>query len=220
MRRFKHGTVAGWFVAGLLLSGVLPAAAQTHTEVGDAGELISTAQDTSGSGSGPLTKIDGTITPSNADMYCIKITGAFSATTVGGATWDTQLFLFDSAGMGIFANDDSASTFQSTISGAPAPGTYFLAISPFDYDPVSAGGLIFPSSPFSGLYGPTGPGGASPHTGWTGGGGPASASYSIFLTGVEFCDSAHVIPEPATMVLLAPGLAVIGLLRRRRKREG
>jgi hypothetical protein len=47
-----------------------------------------------------------------------------------------------------------------------------IGISNFDHDPVSAGGLIFPSEPFSQMVGPSGPGGASPITGWTGEGFP------------------------------------------------
>jgi hypothetical protein len=42
-------------------------------------------------------------------MYAIYIEdpATFSATTVGGATFDTQLWLFDANGKGVVANDDS-----------------------------------------------------------------------------------------------------------------
>ena len=68
---------------------------------------------------------------------------SFSATTVGGAGFDTQLFLFDDDGAGVargkVANDDSSGTFQSTLPTAPTPltnggtlsyppGVYYLAI--------------------------------------------------------------------------------------------
>ena len=39
-----------------------------------------------------------------------------------------------------------------------APGVYYLAISTFNSDPLSAGGPIFPNNPFTAVHGPTGPG--------------------------------------------------------------
>ena len=127
-------------------------------------------------------------------MYQICLTGGgtFSAATVapGSATFDTQLFLFDSAGNGVYANDDSAGPGNRSLLpvGGLSPaggGTYYLAISAWDRDPVSGGGEIFPDT-FAAVVGPTGPGGALSITGWNGEGFNTGA-YTIALTGAEFC---------------------------------
>jgi hypothetical protein len=165
---------------------------------GDAGDLPSTAQRpvllSSPSPVNTLTSISGTISTSlDRDMYrvCRLVTGAASATTVGtpGTLSDTQLFLFLSLVSGAFgleANDDSAASLRSTLPPEVlSSGVYYLAISGFDADPVSVGGEIFPDFPFDGVYGPTGPGGASPIIGWSGSGG--TGTYTINLTGWYFC---------------------------------
>ena len=121
----------------------------TWAEVGDAGELPSTAQITTGDGI--LEFIDGYLeSPTDVDMYVIYITGSenFSATTVGWTTGvDTQLTLYDSSGHGVYSNDDeSADVAQSTLPDRfLTPGLYYLAISDWDWDPVSDEGFIFPS---------------------------------------------------------------------------
>lgn len=128
----------------VLLAGV--AGAATWTEIGDAGDLPATAQVTVGSGS--LDSISGTKTPNEADMFRIRILdpAAFSASTVGTTGFDTQLFLFDASGLGVYANDDDATCgcWQSTLpAGDPnspsAPGIYYLAISRYDMDPRNGG---------------------------------------------------------------------------------
>lgn len=168
-------------------------------------------------GAGPLTTIIGSTFAAAgdfADMYMIEITSpaAFSATTVGGATWDTALYLFDLGGMGVTFNDDSAGTVQSTITGAfvPGPGCYFLAISPWDYDPLSFGGEIWADMPFTTERAPDGPGAAGPITGWAGPILGGDGAYTITLTGATYCSP---VPEPFTMGLA--GLALAAAARRR-----
>ena len=215
-------TVGAAFIA---LGATGTAQAATFTEIGDAGETLSTAQEIP---EGPLTldSISGTVlpnnAPNNADLFRIFIEGggSFSATTVGGAAFDTQLFLFDSNGRGVYANDETANPFSSQ-STLPAnnpltptqPGFYYLGISGFDYDPVSANGQIFPDTTFNAVVGPTGPGGGAPLINFEGvndGG-----SYTIKLTGVR------AVPEPASTA----GIVVLGalgatlVLKRRRKRS-
>lgn len=188
-------------------------------EVGDVGGLPGTAQIITGGG--PLNTITGAISAAgDADLFQIFISNplAFSATTVGSAVFDTQLFLFDAAGLGVFANDDSFATWQSTLpagdpNGPIAAGLYFLGISAFDLDPVSAGGLIFPSFPFGTVFGPTGPGGALPLSGYQSSGFNTGA-YIINLTGA----APVTVPEPATLLLLGSGLLGLGFLRRRKMR--
>jgi len=69
--------------------------AATFTEIEDAGETLSTAQDISSASAAKVNLWD---TCWSADLFEISLTGGqtFSAKTVGGASFDTQLFLFDS----------------------------------------------------------------------------------------------------------------------------
>lgn len=143
-----------------------PTGSVSVSEAGDAGQTLFDAQVIPG-GSGTLDSITGTVANNNdVDLFQISLAGGgtFSATTVGGATFDTQLFLFDDDGLLVRQNDDSSGTLQSTISDSPfaplAPGTYFLAISSFNNDPVGSP----PSFP---------------------GRGGSSGDYTIELSGVE-----------------------------------
>lgn len=151
----------------------------------------------------------------DADMYMINIDGpaGFSATTVGGTTADTQMWLFDLAGMGVSFNDDSAATLQSTVTGTfvPGPGMYFLAVSQFDLDAYSFAGLeLWMDGPFGTERAPDGPGAGSPIDHWFGLAFGAPDTYSIALTGASF------VPEPGTFVAIGMGLAGLALTRRRR----
>ena len=184
------------------------------TEVGDAGDLPGTAQVVTGGG--PLDTIFGVMNNPDADMYQIYISNpaGFSAYAIGN---DTQLFLFDQSGMGVYANDDGGiSGFNAFLpAGDPSspttPGIYYLAVSQFNLDPYSAGGLIFPSSPFGQVFGPTGPGGGSPVSYWSGGTGSQESGYQIELTGASY-----VIPAPGAILLGSIGLGLVNWLRRRR----
>lgn len=176
-----------------------PAAlAQTWTENGEAGKLPASAQVVAGAGA--LTQINGNFNdPSeplgignDKDMFriCITDPSSFTATTVGGTTADTQMFLFNEAGLGVAFNDDQTG-LQSGLTNlfVTTPGVYLLAVSTYNRDATSAGGLIWLNSPFNTERAPDGPGAASPITGWTGESATAvtAAAYSIFLTGCSFC---------------------------------
>ena len=162
------------------------------TEIDDAGQSLATAQIISG-GTETLDRIAGTIGSENdVDLFQIDITGGgnFSATTVGGADFDTQLFLFDEDGFLVLQNDDNGG-LQSTISDDLAPlasDTYFLAISSFSNSPIG-----------------------SPLEGFTDSGG-SSGDYTIDLTGVEADSSEIETISPfslgASPAGLPPGTAI------------
>ena len=214
----------------LLLSG--PAGAvTTFNEIGDAGNLPATAQTTTSIGQ-TFDEIRGTLTPEagdGEDMYKIFITGGgdFSATTTGGLTFDSELFLLDASGKGVYSNDDTntflaPSVLPAHIALTPvAAGYYYLGITQCCDQPLSAGGPIFAGlgggSDHLIVSGPTGPGGASPITGYSlvfdqrPGGGP----YTIFLTGAHLAPPP--VPEPETYALMLAGLATMGLWARRRR---
>ena len=162
----------------------------------DAGPLPETAQNLAGES---VDQIDGTIaTTGDVDMYRLCLAGGrtFSATTVGGTAVDTQLFLFDANGRGVYMNDDDPSgVLQSTLPAGhaltpQARGEYFLAIVAYNIDPLSSSGLIFTSDP--GVLGPDGPGGANPVTMW-GGRAATRGAYTIRLTGAE-CPPEDTVP--------------------------
>ncbi len=175
-------------------------------EQGDAPDVMP-GQSTTGSGS--LVAIDGTLdSATDADVFCIQITDpvSFSASTIGGATFDTQLFLFDGVGHGITHDDDAPSGgVQSRITGqfVPGPGVYALAISGFNRDPLGLGGLpIWSNQPFNVERPPDGPGAPGPLQGWTGSG-VGGVTYHITLTGCSFwvpppppCDPVRITQQP------------------------
>jgi hypothetical protein len=174
----------------------VPAMAQ-WVEDGDAGDLPATAQIPIGSG--VLTTIQGTNLANDVDMYCIQVSDAttFSAATCApGATWDTQLFLFRSDGVGVTTNDDTCS-LQSTIAGfascqwSVGPGLYYIAISKYNKDPLNAaGGAIFAAS--TGCN--TNP--AAPVYNWGTTTTTAGGAYTITFVSTEYCGT--VATEPTT----------------------
>lgn len=118
-----------------------PQSSPTVIENGDAGQSLSDAQVIT-SGSSSLDFINGVISSVNdVDLYQISLRSEeFSASTVNGADFDTQLFLFDQNGNLVKENDDlNIDIRQSTLSaGSLAAGTYFLGVSSFDSDPVGS----------------------------------------------------------------------------------
>ncbi len=127
--------------------------------------------------------------------------------------------MFDADGGGVYANDDFTFTnrrsFLPPAARSPrgSPGSTSLAISGWDRDPVSAAGLIFPSDPPVGVFGPAGPGGGRPLSGYAGTGG--TGTYTILLTGAEYA----VVPEPGSLGLCGAGALGITLLRLARRRR-
>ncbi|MBL8731161.1 MAG: hypothetical protein JNN13_02195 [Planctomycetes bacterium] len=185
----------------LALAGTLPA---QWNETGDAGQTLPGVQIPVGFSASGLSGITGTLTAGDVDMYLIDIVdpAAFSASTVGGATFDTQLFLFTRDGRGVTFDDDTTTGVQSTLTGTfvPCPGTYVLAISAYDVDPMASGQAIWNDSPTQAERRPDGPRRLEILDGWYGS--PvASSTYTITLTGVNLygremvCPSDHYLTE-------------------------
>lgn len=220
------------------------AQAQTFTKVGTAiDNLPGIAQFTLGTGSlttilGSLTTTSATSTASNPDLFTIYINGTslFSATTVGPATtiFDTQLFLFDSTGAAVYANDDASDFTKGALLNptvALTPGLYFLGVSAYGAVPRSGVGAafdMFPNSvddvsgtiPFTGLKGPKA-GVTGPLNNWFLSGADVEAgAYSIALNGASYASSAPV-PEASTTVsfalLLALGAGGMAVAAKRKK---
>jgi hypothetical protein len=220
-----RASLAGFCVLSLVLMG-RPSQAATFTEIADAGNLPATAQITAAPGL--LTEIHGKLSPADRDgqdMYLIHIDGGgtFSATTLGGASFDTELFLFYANGKGVYANDDASGDFAPSklpdnhVLTPITAGDYYLAITQCCSVPVSNDGQIFTiAGPnHRALSGPTGPGGALPITGYSGGfvQTPGGGSYQIFLTGAHASVvQASVVPEPGAFALMLAGLGMMGLL--------
>jgi hypothetical protein len=166
------------------------------SEVGNAGDLPATSQDL---GDGVVTTIWGTFSDAeDADVYriCLSDGGSFSASTVGATTLDTQLFLLNSQGYGVYANDDTGgrgSLLPAHHRFSPtAGGEYFLAISSYNRDPQSTQGEIFQDN-FSRMFYPDGVldangfGAAEPINGWAGRAPGGPGLYRITLTGTSTC---------------------------------
>lgn len=178
-------------------------------ELGDAGDLPASAQVLTNFAT--VTSVAGTIrTAADVDMFQFALAAptTLSFMVAATSTIDSQLFLFNSAGAGLWANDDMGNSLDAQITAALTAGTYYLAISSWDTHPLNAGGLsIFGNA--SGVLLPPINSGAV--TAWSGSG--AIGSYSINVGVVP-------IPEPETWALLAAGLlAVVTRLRRTRERS-
>jgi|GEM_PF-1434960 len=215
-RRFACGAL-------LALALSLTAHAQLFTEIGDAGATLASAN--SLPAFGRVDAIAGRLSSANdADIYRIYVNdpSGFSATTVGGTSLDTSLFLLNWNGSPAYLNDDDPGglSLQSTLSAwnftTPlSVGYYYLGVATSGFEPENINGqLLF--APF--ILSPTETRGEAngllPDTLFdftsvssTG----ESGSYTVKLAGVG------AVPEPSTYGLFAAlGLLALGALRRRR----
>src|SRR4051812_20745378 len=157
-------------LAALLISGA--AHATPFVEIPDAGQTLGTAQALAGG----TDQVIGSVAGGDADLYSFYWGGgAFYVNSVG-SPFDSQLFLFNENGVGVLGNDDGIAFAGPAYlqTGSLAAGLYYLGISGYNYDPYSATGLIFQSSPYDPVYGPQN---TDPLDHWAGGSG--GGSYSI-----------------------------------------
>lgn len=193
MLRARHcgRQVGGVILSFIVASGITTdrASAQTWTEQGDAGDLVSTSQQTIGSG--PLQHIIGTLGGSDTvDMYCIDITDKtlFLAMLQSNEIDGAPLWLFDPSGIGITSQEGFYINSPSTITGAYVlnPGTYYLAVSLHDVFAMDSGGFdIWSTAPRSVEIPPDGQGAPGPLASWRGTW--AGGNYDIVLRGTGYC---------------------------------
>lgn len=240
MRSLEYATVAAAAMTAAVLYST-QVQAVTFAEMEDAGETLGTAQEIPSSPSF-LESISGMLAGFDdpADLFRVFLTGGqtFSATTVGGADFDSRLYLFDSQGMGIYFNDDaSIDTTQSTLPANSAftptqSGFYYLGVALPEYAPVNADGdYIFPGLTdfpidvpvediVTGVYGPTGAGGSGRFSGFDGAILSDGGSYTIQLTGARSDAPAASVPEPTSaLTLLVLGMVGAGLQLRKREQS-
>jgi hypothetical protein len=196
--------------------------------------LPATAQDLTGVFP---TEIVGSITdPLGVNMFKFNIFNPqiFSATMTGSAfdIPDTELFLFDSTGRGVLANDDQdnfgnldstlsclpsavANPCSSSLPGGIGPlvsGIYYLAVTRSANLPIDASALdLFTIINSTDVVGPDPTqGGNNPIADWDGGAFPSpdpdQVNYDIVLNGTT--------PEPSTWIMT--GIAGLFLLLLRR----
>lgn len=212
------------FTAIFTLLTVMPARAQ-FVEPGDAGQTLATASGT-GVPNSTLTSITGTISSAtDADLYVIRITSTtmFSAIASSISGIDTSLFLFNSSGMAVIANDDSSGmSFQAAIPSGNSlltslsPGIYYLGISLSGNEPINLNSqLLFTvDQPTTNVRGPAS--GLNPTTLSTFNGNTyfsESGAYTITLSATQ---AAQAVPEPSTWAILILGAAFLGFVLHRR----
>jgi len=211
-------------LAGLVCYGLSATAAQAIMidEVNpDAGEVLATAQDTTGSGSvqvsldsisGALINLGTDADPvDDIDMYKILITDidAFSVTVAAtlSADNDAMLWLFDAAGSTVLFDDDGSGGLLPQFNAGDltdppnAPGMYFLAFNLFETNPDNV--AVAPPNLDDGWF-------RDPIPFQTG-------PYTLSLTGVSTAVPPPSIPEPGMLALFGLGLVGMGFVRRRTK---
>ncbi|MET0981428.1 MAG: DVUA0089 family protein [Telluria sp.] len=172
-------------------------------ESGDAGDLPAAAQILGDVGS--ISSISGRIESSrDVDMFQLSLASAatLSFLVSAASTIDSQLFLFNSAGAGLWANDDMGTSLDAQLTVPLASGDYYLAVGSWDRHPLEGTNLPIFGSTGGMLLPPLNPGIV---TAWGGSGGIGDYTINVAMA---------PIPEPGTWLLTSAG--VFALLGRRR----
>jgi hypothetical protein len=169
-----------------LATGTAPPPPITWNETtnggGDAADLPASAQAVTITGT--VERITGRLVPSDVDMYCIQICDFANFRAASGGSLDSQMWLFNSSGLGVSFSDDTATGTLGVLTSqfVTANGQYYLAISQYDRDAVdSAGVALWNDMPFGVERQPDGMG-VGAVRGWAGSTG-GNVDYSITLTG-------------------------------------
>lgn len=219
MKFYTNNKKLTGLLAGLVCYGLSTTVAQAVMidEINpDAGELTSTAQDTTGIGasldsiSGSLINLGTVADPvDDVDLFKILINdpAAFSVTVTASLSVDNDamLYLFDSAGVQTLVNDDGSGGLLpqfdagelSAVGGAA--GEYFLAFTLFITNPDDVAST--PPTLDDGWFRDPIPYQDGP--------------YTLALTGVSTAATTPPVPEPEILALFGLGLAGLGLARRR-----
>lgn len=126
--------------------------------------------------------------------------------TANSGSADSIMGLFSGSGVLLASNDDAAGSFMSTIEFTlPAAGSYVLGFSGYNAALLTCTGTVTACYDTNGdfRFDTFVPGG--------GAGGSAGWDYSLNFSG------ASLVPEPHTALLWLPSLALLGLMRTRRR---
>ena len=117
--------------------------AATYTESGDAGQTLATAQAVPSG----TTQINGTLGfGGDADLYRLDFSTSTTVTFFATSAEDPNLILFDSAGHGLWGDDDSGGGLDSQIIWNVVPGTYYLAYGENNIWAEDASNVVFCSN--------------------------------------------------------------------------
>lgn len=200
---------------------------------GGAGDGLATAQVTYSSTFETLDRISGGLTASapdlnggtpiyQVDLFKIRVADVsqFSAWTALPTIFDTQLYLIDKDGKGVYANDDNGLDLLSLLPAASALGplaadVYYLAIAFSGYVAQDTLGVSLFNSSVDTTEVLAGDPSSGPLAGWVrtydNGSSESVYTYEIGLTGATNAE----LPEPGAFALAALALGAAGVARRR-----
>lgn len=233
--KFKQRLLAGLTLSAAFAWPLTASAGFQWTETGatGAGDSLASAQTTYSAGFEALDGIVGGLTASLADpnggnpiyqvdLFKIRVADVslFSARTTGQTAFDTQLYLIDKDGKGVYTNDDNGFDLLSLLpSGSPlgplSADVYYLAIAFSGYVALdTAASSLFTGGATTDVLG--GDAASGPLASWArtydNGNSEALYSYEIALTGATNAE----LPEPGVFALAAVALGAAGIARRRK----